>query len=66
MKIEIYRNEELIEMENILITDFGEFLNSQIERRKDLKIDFSVIKNLQGEKNILEQAFQDEKKESLM
>lgn len=66
MKIEIYRNEELIEMENILITDFGEFLNSQKDRRRNLEIDFSVIKTLQGEKNILEQAFQDEKKESLM
>jgi hypothetical protein len=65
MKIEIYKDEELIEMENILITDFGEFVDSQKERRKDMTIDFSVIKLLQGEKNILEQTFQDEKKESL-
>lgn len=65
MKIEIYKDETKLEMENILITDFGEFVQSQIERRKDMNIDFSVIKLLQGEKNILEQAFQDEKKESL-
>lgn len=66
MKIEIYRNEEKLEMENILITDFGEFVESQKENRRDMKIDFSVIKLLQGEKNILEQVFQDEKKETLV
>jgi hypothetical protein len=65
MKIEIYKDETRLEMENILITDFGEFVESQKERRKGITIDFSVIKLLQGEKNILEQTFQDEKKESL-
>jgi hypothetical protein len=64
--IEIERYGVKIEMENILITDFGEFLQSQIENRKDNKIDFSSIHNLYGEKNIMEQAFQDIKKESIV
>lgn len=66
MKIEIEKYGEKIEMENILITDFGEFLQSQIENRKDSKIDFSSIHTLQGEKNIMEHAFQDIKKESVV
>jgi hypothetical protein len=64
IEIEIYGVK--IEMENILITDFGEFLQSQIENRKDNKIDFSSIHTLQGEKNIMEQAFKDVKKESVV
>jgi hypothetical protein len=64
--IEIERYGVKIEMENILITDFGEFLQSQIENRKDIKIDFSSIHTLQGEKKIMEQAFKDVKKESVV
>jgi hypothetical protein len=64
--IEIERYGVKIEMENILITDFGEFLNSQIENRKDIKIDFSSIHTLHGEKKIMEQAFKDVKKESVV
>jgi len=64
--IEIERYGVKIVMENILITDFGEFLQSQIENRKDNKIDFSSIHTLQGEKKIMEQAFQDVKKESVV
>ena len=64
--IEIERYGVKIEMENILITDFGEFLQSQIENRKDIKIDFSSIHTLHGEKKIMEQAFKDVKKESVV
>lgn len=64
--IEIERYGVKIEMENILITDFGKFLESQMENRKDSKIDFSSIHTLHGEKNIMEQAFQDVKKESIV
>lgn len=64
--IEIERDGFKLEMENILITDFGEFLKSQMENRKDNKIDFSSIHTLQGEKNIMEQAFKDVKKESVV
>jgi len=64
--IEIERYGVKIVMENILITDFGEFLTSQIENRKDIKIDFSSIHTLHGEKKIMEQAFQDVKKESIV
>jgi len=64
--IEIERYGVKIEMENILITDFGEFLKSQIENRKDIKIDFSSIHTLHGEKKIMEQAFKDVKKESVV
>jgi hypothetical protein len=65
-KIEIERYGVKIVMENILITDFGEFLQSQIENRKDKKIDLSSIGTLHGEKKILQQAFQDVKKESIV
>jgi len=64
--IEIEIDEFKLEMENILITDFGDFFKSQVENRKDIKIDFSSIHTLHGEKNIMEQAFQDVKKESIV
>ena len=64
--IEIEKYGEIIEMENILITDFGDFFKSQVEKRKDNKIDFSSIHTLHGEKTIMEQAFQDVKKESIV
>jgi hypothetical protein len=64
--IEIEKYGEVIDIENILITDFGDFFKSQVENRKDNNIDFNSIHLLHGEKNIMEQAFQDIKKESIV
>lgn len=64
--IEIEKYGEIIDIENILITDFGDFFKTQVENRKDNKIDFNSIRSLHGEKNIMEQAFQDIKKESIV
>jgi len=64
--IEIEKDGFKLEMENILITDFRKFLKSQVENRKDIKIDFSSIHSLHGEKKIMELAFQDVKKESVV
>jgi hypothetical protein len=66
MKLEIYKNEELIDMENVVVTDFRQFLQSQKDNRQDMDLDFSVIHILQGEKTIMELSFQDQKKESLI
>lgn len=64
--IEIEKYGEIIDIENILITDFGDFFKSQVENRKDNNIDFTSIHLLHGEKNIMEQSFQDIKKESIV
>jgi hypothetical protein len=66
MKLEIYNNDQLIDMENVVVTDFRQFLQTQKDNRQDMDLDFSVIHTLQGEKNIMELAFQDQKKESLI
>jgi hypothetical protein len=53
-------------MENVVVTDFRQFLQSQKDNRQDMDLDFSVIHILQGEKKIMELSFQDQKKESLI
>ena len=66
MKLEIYKENQLINIENLAVTDFGDFIQSQVDNRKNIVIDFSSINVLKGEKNIIEQVFQDEKKEILV
>ena len=63
--MEIYINNEKLDMENISITNF----NEQIEILKDMflrtYLDFSSIHYLVGDKNLLEKSFQHQLKESL-
>jgi hypothetical protein len=65
MKLEINENYVKVELKNVLFKDFRldvEFKKRELERHT---IYFNSITLLKGEKLILEQAFQDEKKETL-
>jgi len=65
MKIEIYENEQLLDLENIYIRENNFEIDDIKDNYKEYDVDFSYIKHLKGEKIILELAFQHEKKESL-
>jgi hypothetical protein len=61
----IFENETLIDTNNLSVTDLGDILTQQKNKLKETPLGFSCIKTLKGEKNILEQAFQDTKQEML-
>jgi hypothetical protein len=63
--MKIYRNDIEINIDHILITDFGDIVNEKKEIKKDNQLDFSSIKTLMGDKYLLELSFQDELKYSL-
>jgi hypothetical protein len=65
MKIEIYKNEELLDLENIYVRENNFEIDDIKDNYKEYDVDFGYIKYLKGEKIILELAFQHEKKESL-
>jgi hypothetical protein len=66
MKIEIYENDELFEIKNITFMErFREGLFIRKDILSNTEIDFSSIGLLKGDKNVLEVAFQNIKKESL-
>ena len=63
--MEIYIDDEKLDMENISVTNF----NNQLELSRYLlsqtELDFSSIHYLVGDKTLLEKSFQHQKKESL-
>jgi hypothetical protein len=61
----IFENEKLIDAHNLSVTDLGDIVTQRKNKMKEIQLGFSCIKTLKGEKNILEQAFQDTKKEML-
>ena len=65
MYIQIFKDNERLDFENILLQDFKENNDKLREVLRMTKIDFSSINKLKGEKTLLEKAFQDEKTESL-
>lgn len=65
MKIEIHENENKIELSNISVTNYREEMVKKKEELYKIKIDFSVIKSLKGDKNIIDLSFQDSKNELL-
>jgi hypothetical protein len=65
MKIEIYKNENRLNIEDVYLKDFAEDLDEIKKIYKNIDIDFSDIAILKGEKIIIEKAFQDEKAEIL-
>jgi hypothetical protein len=60
-KIEIYNNEERVNLGDLFITNFG--LEVQIIKPayQDAYLDFTSIKKLKGNKELLEKTFQDVK-----
>ena len=65
MNLMIFENETLIDTNNLSVTDLGDILTQQKNKMKAIPLGFSCITTLKGEKNILEQSFQDTKKEML-
>lgn len=65
MNIEIYVNNEKVDMENISITNFNEQIEILKYNFSETEFDFSSIHYLVGDKNILEKSFQHQLKESL-
>jgi hypothetical protein len=67
MKIEIFENEELLDLENIYIKNDNFDIDNIKDNYREFDVDFSCIKSLKGgEKIILELSFQQELKESLV
>jgi hypothetical protein len=65
MKIEIYKNENRLNIEDVYLKDFAQDVDEIKKIYKNIDIDFSSISILKGEKIIIEKAFQDEKAEIL-
>lgn len=57
MKIEIKINEEVLDLSNLSIKDFGEDLIKNKELLAQFELDFSSINKLKGDKDILKVAF---------
>lgn len=63
MKIEIFENEEKIDLSSLIITNYTDELYKIRENVIMYEFDLSSIKSLKGEKNLLEKSFEDIKKE---
>lgn len=61
----IERDYEPIDLKNIMVKDFTEETQNLKDKLNNIIIDFSSINTLKGEKTLLEQAFQDTKKQIL-
>ena len=61
----IERDYEPLDLKNIMVKDFTEQTQKLKEVLDNIVIDFSSMKTLKGEKTLLEQAFQDTKKQIL-
>jgi hypothetical protein len=63
MKIEIFENEEKIDLSSLIITNYTDELYKIRENVIMYEFDLSSIKSLKGEKNLLEKSFEDIKNE---
>lgn len=61
----IYRKDIEFNLDHILITDFGDVVEMRKSIRNENKIEFSSIKSIMGDKNIINLSFQDQLKESI-
>jgi hypothetical protein len=61
----IERDYELLDLKNIAVKDYTEEAQNFKNKLNNILIDFSSINTLKGEKTLLEQAFQDTKKQIL-
>ena len=61
----IEKDYEKIDLKNVMFKDYTEQTQNLKEVLNNIVIDFSSINTLKGEKTLLEQAFQDTKKQIL-
>jgi hypothetical protein len=66
MRLEIYKDEEKLEFENVILRDYFDELELKIKEFKPHEFDFNSIHQMliETNKDLLERTFQDEKKES--
>lgn len=65
MRLEIIDNEIKVELENVSVKDFRLDLVLKKNEFENHVINFNSISHLKGDKTILEEVFQDTKKENL-
>ena len=65
MNIEIYLDDQQLDISNVSIKDFNKDTQDKKELLSTQEIDFSSISKLKGEKTLLEKSFQQQKAESL-
>ena len=61
--MDIYMNDNRLNIEEVSLTDFSEELKNKKLRLSNVEIDFASISSLKGEKNLLEMAFKHTLKE---
>ena len=61
----IERDYEPLDLKNVTVKDFTKEAQDFKDKLNNIVIDFSSINTLKGEKTLLEQAFQDTKKQIL-
>ena len=61
----IYRKDIEFNLEHIFITDYGDVVQVMKNIRKENKINFSGIKSIMGDKQIINLSFQEQLKESI-
>ena len=66
MRLEVFKNGEKLEFENIYLKDYFNEILDKIDLHKPHEFEFASIHQMLVEENkeLLERAFQDEKKES--
>jgi hypothetical protein len=64
-RIEVYEDNTRLNLEQITVTDFKEFIEKAGYTFLNQDIDFGSFGYLKGDKEMLEMAFQHEKKQSL-
>lgn len=64
-RIEVYEDNTRLNLEQITVTDFKEFIEKAGYTFLNQEIDFGSFGYLKGDKEMLEMAFQHEKKQSI-
>lgn len=65
MKIEIIENDKIIDFQNVSLKDYRKELSDKMDLFSKIKLDFSSIQDLKGDKSILNMAFLQLKAEEL-
>lgn len=65
MKINIYLDAAELDISNIKVTDFNKNTQTLKDGLSMIRLDFSSIHTLKGDKTLLEKAFQNQKAECL-
>jgi len=62
----IYIDNEQVEINNIIFTNFSDVIKTYSVLAKDNKLNFNIIKELKGNKELLQKSFKDELYEQVL